>query len=180
MFFTHATNIHSLAWMIILILDNNPLTGPIPSELGLLTKLTIPSDPPTALQGGPLVPTAFPTIGGRLSIMQNVIGSSFEDDFPSSELQESVLNWLANTDPANLALDTDPATLLERYTAALFYFATQAYFGTDQTGWLSENPVCSWSGLDCTDQGFLASMDLGTCLLVKQVSLLVIPVILLV
>jgi hypothetical protein len=34
------TNVHSLAWMIFWILDDNALTGPLPSELGLLTELT--------------------------------------------------------------------------------------------------------------------------------------------
>jgi hypothetical protein len=37
---TCATNIHSFAWTIFFILDVNALTGPIPSELGLLPKLT--------------------------------------------------------------------------------------------------------------------------------------------
>jgi hypothetical protein len=57
--------------------------------------------------------------------MLDVIGSSFEEDFPNSTLQESVLNWLVDEDPASLAVDTDSTTLLERYIAALFYFATQ-------------------------------------------------------
>ena len=121
-----------------------------------------PTDPPSMI--ATMTPTAPPTTT-RFGTMQDVIGSSFEDDFPNSTLQESVLNWLVDEDPASLAVDTDSTTLLDRYIAALFYFSTQGDEWSDQTGWLSENHVCLWKGLDCTDQGFLARMDLGTCLL---------------
>ena len=98
--------------------------------------------------------------------MRGVIGPFFDGDFPNSALQESVLNWLANTDPANLAFDTDLTTLLlERYTAAFFYFAMQGYFWTDQTGRLSQNSVCSWKGVACNNQAFLTEIIFGTCLL---------------
>jgi hypothetical protein len=94
-----------------------------------------------------------------------VIGSSFEDDFPNSLLQEEALDWVCNEDPAKLPVNTNPTTLLERYTAVLFYFATQGDAWTNQTGWLSESPTCSWSGLECNDKGFPTTMNLGTCLL---------------
>jgi hypothetical protein len=98
--------------------------------------------------------------------MQAKIGSSFEQFiFPNSPFQESALNWLANEDPANLAVDTDSTILLERYTAALFYFATKGEGWRIQTDWLTSSAVCSWSGLDCNQQGFLTRMDLRTCLL---------------
>jgi hypothetical protein len=109
-------------------------------------------------------PTA-PTMS-RFSIMSDGIGSSFEDDFPSSTLQEEALIWLVDQDPAYLAVDTDSTTLLERYTAAHFYFAMQGTtLWTNQTGWLSENPVCSWRGIFCKEQGILTFLGLSTCLL---------------
>ncbi len=119
----------------------------------------IPTDPPATM-----IPTDPPTMS-RLSIMRDVIASSFEDDFPNSSFQVSALDWLVNLDPASLPVDTNSTILLERYIAVLFYFATQGDGWTDQTGWLSENPLCSWYGLECTDEGFLRGMDLGTCLL---------------
>jgi hypothetical protein len=112
-----------------------------------------------------MTPTAPPTTS-RFFIMCDVIASSFEDDFPNSTLQDSVLNWLADEDPASLAVDTNPTMLLERYIAALFYFAMQYDYEcgwSDYPGWLSENPVCLWKGLNCTDQGLLATMELCTC-----------------
>jgi hypothetical protein len=109
-------------------------------------------------------PTAPPTMS-RFSIMEDVIGSSFEDDFPSSTLQEQALNWLADQDPAYLAVDTNSSMLLERYTAVHFYFAMKGSMWMDNIGWLSENPICLWKGLNCTDDGFLAMINLGTCLL---------------
>jgi hypothetical protein len=125
-----------------------------------------PADPPTmiATDSPTTIPTDSPTMS-RFSVMAHVIASSFQDDFPNSPLQESVLNWLANEDPATLAVDTDSTILLERYTAALFYFATQGDGWTFKTEWLTSTAVCSWSGLECNQQGFLATMDLGTCVI---------------
>jgi len=108
--------------MIFWIIDNNALTGPIPSELRLLPNI-------------------------RFSIMDYVIRSSFEDDFPNSTLQEEALDWLVNLDPASLPVDTNPTTLLERYTAALFYNATQGVGWSDQTEWLTVNAVYAY-GVD--------------------------------
>jgi hypothetical protein len=97
--------------------------------------------------------------------MVDVIGSSFEDDFPNSPLQVSALDWILNEDPASLPVNTNPTALLERYNAALFYFATQGNEWTDQTDWLSVKPVCLWSRLTCNDEGFLTGMQLSTYLL---------------
>jgi hypothetical protein len=131
-------------------------------------KRSSPTAPPTTIQDEPTAPpttiqdepTAPPTAMSWLSIMADVIGSSFEDDFPSTTLQKRALDWLADQDPAYLAVDTDSTMLLERYTAAHFYFAMNGSNWTDHIGWLSEDPVCLWKGLNCTDQGFLARMEL--------------------
>jgi hypothetical protein len=111
-----------------------------------------------------MIATDPPTIN-RSSIIQDVIASSFEDDFPNSSFQEEALDWLANTDPANLPVDTDPTRLLERYIAVLLYFATKGARWIDQRNWLTVNAVCAWSRLECNDQGFLTTMAIGTCLL---------------
>jgi hypothetical protein len=98
--------------------------------------------------------------------MADVIGSPFEDVFfPSSPPQGEALIWLADEYPAHLPVDADPTMLLERYTTVHFYFAMKGALWMDQTWWLSEDPVCSWKGLYSTNQGFLASMYHGTCLL---------------
>jgi hypothetical protein len=125
-----------------------------------------PTAPPTATSPPTTTapPTAPPTMS-RFSILEDVIGSSFEDDFPNSTLQEEALDWLVDEDPAYLAVDTDSTTLLERYTAAHFYFAMKGSLWTYDNRWLSKEPVCLWEGLNCTDEGFLVMMILGTCLL---------------
>jgi hypothetical protein len=133
----------------------------------VLTRKDEAPAPPTTT-AFPLVPSAPPTAPptmSRFSILADAIGSSFEDDFPSSALQVEALTWLADEDQAYLAVDTIPTILLERYAAAYFYFVMQGTSWKNQTGWLSENPVCSWQGIVCTNQGFLATMDLCTCLL---------------
>jgi hypothetical protein len=122
--------------------------------------LTCPPRPPIMIATDPTTTTS------RSSRMADVLGSSFEADFPDTPLQILALYWLANEDPAKLAVDTDPTTLLERYIAVLFYFSTQGdEWSFSSLGWLSENPACFWYGLDCNDQGFLTAMLLGTCLL---------------
>jgi hypothetical protein len=79
--------------------------------------------------------------------------------------QQKSNNSIPNSeDPAYLPGNTN-STSLERYTAVLFYFATQGDEWTYQNDWLTGSPVCSWSGLECNEQGFIARMDLGTCLL---------------
>jgi hypothetical protein len=65
-------------------------------------------DEPTATLTAP--PTTAATMS-RFSILGDVIGSSFEDDFPSTALQEETLNWLVYEDPAYLPVDTKPTTL---------------------------------------------------------------------
>jgi hypothetical protein len=72
-------------------------------------------------------PTAPPTMS-QFSIMYDVIlDSSFEDNVPSSMLQEGALDWLVDQYPAYLAVDTNSTTLMERYTAVHFYFAMQGW-----------------------------------------------------
>jgi hypothetical protein len=142
--------------------------------IGTVTTLSIvfsgATDSPTMIATDPptMIATDTPTIN-RLSIIQDVIASSFEDDFPNSSFQEEALDWLLNLDPASLGVDTDSTILLERYIAALFYFATQGDEWSSQNNFLTFNAVCAWSGLECNDQGFLTKMnlgpDFGTCLL---------------
>jgi hypothetical protein len=123
----------------------------------------IPTDPPTRIATDP--PTAIDPLTTmiRFSRMSDVIGSSFEADFPNSPLQVSALVWFADTDPAKLPVDTDSTMLLERYTAALFYFATEGDgWRGNSDDWLSENPLCLWSGLHCTEEGFLTRISFST------------------
>jgi hypothetical protein len=178
--------------MISWILDENALTGPIPSELGLLTDMTlftlgksflvhstsiakirflhltasflISSSADNALTGS--VPSELHQLTNSVIYLGTFLMRLIET---IQTLWKLILTLLfafqAVTDPAKLLVGTDSTILLERYIAVLFYFATQGDGWTDQTGWLSENPLCSWYGLECTDEGFLRGMDLGTCLL---------------
>jgi hypothetical protein len=151
--------------------------------IGTVTTLSIlltreksnPADPPTMIATDPptmiatnsptMIATDPPTVAIRFSMMRDAIASSFEDDFPNSSFQVSALDWLVNQDPASLPVDTNSTILLERYIDVLFYFATQGDKWTDKTKWLTVNAVCSWSKLECNDQGILTTMNLGTCLL---------------
>lgn len=64
--------------------------------------------------------------------------------------QQLALAWIVEEDPAQLG-QTHPA-LLERYSLAVFYFAsTNAESGgwTNSDGWLSEKGICAWYGIEC-------------------------------
>jgi hypothetical protein len=51
--------------------------------------------------------------------------------------------------------------LLERYIAALFYFATDGDNWEDQTKWLSKDSTCDWYGVFCSDWGGISEINLG-------------------
>jgi hypothetical protein len=80
-------------------------------------------------------PTTDPRTTIRFSIMEDVIGSSFEDDFfPSSTHQFEALLRLVDQDPAYLAVDTNSTTLLERFPAAHFFLPCRESHGRIKLG----------------------------------------------
>ena len=92
--------------------------------------------------------------------MALVIGSFFNDPFPSTQVQQEALSWLVNDDPANLsAMDTDAEVLLERFIMVLFNLDITWDGGS---GWLSGSSVCDWQGIVCKFNDRIGGLELGS------------------
>jgi hypothetical protein len=143
-----------------------PTSAPITSNPSAFLRMTqrptpspthLPTPRPTALPTGQPTPqptyspTPQPTIS-RLPILLNRIGTTLAPDGDMSLLtnpgtrQYEALQWLANSDPANLPLETTAIRILvERYTVALLYFSTGGTSWWDQHNFLSADTVCNWN-----------------------------------
>jgi hypothetical protein len=97
----------------------------------------------------------------RFAALSSIIKEAAPDVTVLSTLQRESLAWLANEDPANLPLDSDPTTVIERFVLILLYHATDGFFWDGPTlwdpkldwneNWLSDKHVSEWSGIDCSD-----------------------------
>jgi hypothetical protein len=73
--------------------------------------------------------------GGDLTALSNPVALEFK-----------ALDWLANSDPANLPIDTtNKAILVERYTLSLLYFSTGGPSWGNKYNFLSSDTVCKWN-----------------------------------
>ena len=120
-----------------------------------------PTKPPTATQTqAPTVTPTDPPTETRLSMFSTIIGSMFYDQlFPSSLAQGLALAWLAQEDPAYLPVDSEPETLLERFTLVLLYFATRGDNWPYRAGWLSNQHFCDWEGVICNESQHVSELD---------------------
>jgi hypothetical protein len=91
-------------------------------------------------------------------------GISFQTDIETKDSpQYKALDWIAASDPANL--DADDKFLLQRYSLAVFWYASNVLDenpvpgirGSDQLetswrqsdNWMSEKGICMWFGVQC-------------------------------
>ena len=159
----------------------------VPSQSPTVTALPTlhPSQHPTDFPTSSPVPTTSPSPAPTdlLDQLQNILQPFFDDSFPSSELQQEALLWMANDDPANFPImdadedddaaipiadddaaipimDTDADILLERYLMILFYLGTEPW--TSSVGWLSGSPICDWEGVGCGLDLRITSLQQGT------------------
>jgi hypothetical protein len=98
-------------------------------------------------------PTFQPTGGEtRFEILLNRLEATLAPGGDTSLLTNpgtrefTALNWLANSDPANLPVrSTAKRILVERYTLALLYFSTGGTSWENQYNFLSADSVCNWN-----------------------------------
>jgi hypothetical protein len=111
-----------------------------PSATNVLVEVITPS--PTPL---PIVPiTRFEDFVGQIGPTLAPGGDTSLLTNPGTREYEA-LNWLANSDPANLPMHTDKRILVERYTLALLYFSTGGASWMNQCNFLSADTVCNWN-----------------------------------
>eukprot|EP00957_Ditylum_brightwellii_P209780 15363219-Ditylum_brightwellii.AAC.1 len=116
----------------------------------------LPSDTPT------LVPTE-PLICGGLSRTERneIVEATLLDFFPSG-LHENATNWIVYED--DLDLCANDTFLEQRYILATLYFDTNgASWIKGSSGgrkWLSQKSECKWYDVECSDDGFVKSINL--------------------
>jgi hypothetical protein len=117
------------------------------------------------------------TISSRQDIYRTIIGSiSGLDALDAHSTPEHMAwQWIANKDSAQI--DPEKAkygTIIERYIAALLFFATDGHNWKNQLQFLSQKPVCEWNefakvasssdsmmqGIRCNDDGQIIRVDL--------------------
>ena len=110
---------------------------------------------PPSLYGG--LPTSSPTYSDtRLGMILETIGepwiSDAEEGYPNNPHAVDAVTWLVDNDPAQLPVDgsVPPEVIRERYVMALLYYSTNGPNWTHQDNVLSDQPICTWYGVNCT------------------------------
>lgn len=114
--------------------------------------------------------TAEPS--SRLSSLHERLSPIFGDLLSDeSTPQFAALQWLSDTDPANLPVENTPlATLQKRFILATLYFATNGASWTQQYNFLTEGDICSWNdgglqGVRCDETDYI-HIELGKCIVI--------------
>lgn len=97
-----------------------------------------PTPAPTMTPSTP--PTKIPT-GTKLAIMEML--SPYIPNFPNGPVQLKSLDWLVENNGGFVATQ-DVTRLLERFVLSILYDSTNGDGWTDNTGWRSNDTVCTW------------------------------------
>ena len=150
--------LENLAKLEVLRLANNQLTGTIPPEFGNLAKLEWLDLSTNDLSG------AIPPELGNLAQLNrlHLHSNEFTGPIPSglvnlTELRELSLwsNQLTGTIPPELAPAQDRAALV------VFYLQTDGLKWTDNTNWLSDEPLSEWYSVSTDGQGRVEELSLS-------------------
>ena len=123
------------------------------------------SRPPTDVPSN--APTETPSISGpssqpadRYASMTTSVLQFYDESISFSDVQLETLSWLVYDDEANMAVDTDPGILLDRFVMALLFLSTDGDNWNTKINWLSSTSVCSWQFLDCDSNDRIRSISL--------------------
>ncbi len=136
-----------------LYLHRNLLSGPIPSELGRLSNLRwLRLDANSGLSG-PL-PGSFTGLTSleRLDLNWTQLCAPAVATF-----QE----WLQGIDSKNGVVDCSSSDLTDREILTALYNDTGGAKWTNNTNWLSEEPLGDWHGVTTDDEGRVTALDLS-------------------
>ena len=149
-----------------------PSLQPSTSSLPSMAPTSLRSKAPTMIES--MAPTMAPSMAPSLSpsvsmapttVQYGIIRSMLENylndtTFPSSELQEIGLEWLANQDELNPLLQSEPDYLLDRLVMVILYFATSGTTWTSRNDWLSNVSTCDWEHIICDANGRIQRVEL--------------------
>jgi hypothetical protein len=131
----------------------------------------------TASSNSSEVTPATTTTPSHEDLYRSIIGSlsGLEALDADSTPENLAWQWIANEDDAQLDPEKEKyGTIIERYIAALLYFATDGHYWKNQFQFLSQKPVCEWNelvqvgsssestkqGIRCNDDGHIIRFDL--------------------
>jgi hypothetical protein len=134
-----------------------------PPEQGLKIG-TIINDPPSHMPSDSptLSPTAFPTSTPLLDFLKESSPDSGEALNMTSSPQFKAFSWLSDN---NFLTEYSEKQLLQRYSMATLYYATNGDQWLVNTFWLSDRPECTWFGKTgskrrCNARGELMHLEL--------------------
>ena len=144
-----------VAWVVGFVASGSGSTDEAPIETSIHT--STPTTTQTSPSTSPQIASRTPAQEDRLQNLTEILSGAFDESFPSSDLQEEALLWLAYDDPANLSFsDTEPDILLERFIMVLFFLSTAR---SQSNNWLSNLSVCFWEGVGCNpDSGQITDL----------------------
>lgn len=136
----------------------------LPNPPSLPTPTPPSPSPPTPTQPIPTPPTQ-PTnecrSRDRTAVLLEVLSPVTDTGLLTggdSTPQGQAFEWLDGMDTS-----TDPctyATLTQRYSLAVFFYATGGAGWTTRTGWLSPAAECSWYNVDCDNEDLVSGIRL--------------------
>ena len=142
----------SLSNLTRLFLDRNPLEGEIPTELGDLSNLKI-----LDLSGNQLSGELPQSLTGLTMLVRLFFDSNAGLCAPTDEAFQTWLQGIAFVRGSSCVADSaeDRAVLVELHNA------TDGANWTDDTSWLSDEPMRTWHGVTTDDDGRVAELSLS-------------------
>ncbi len=133
-----------------LVLEDNNLSGLLPTELGNLTRLkTLDLSFNMGLTG--VISTSFT----QLNLVELKLEGTQVCAPPDAEFQQ----WLENIPQPRVALCTD--TRRDYYALAALYSVTNGPGWTNSTNWLSDEPLGTWHGVQTDTDGKVLVLGLA-------------------
>ena len=147
----------------------SPIRGPtLPTREPIPTKAPIPAPSTVAPVEEPTVtkkpvtpsPTRPCNEAERKSFLLQFLSLTTESSIVSDKdtPQGKAYSFLLEEEPSFVC----SSTLLQRYGLSTFYFAMEGSSWTNNDGWLGNKHECNWYGVDCDDNKFSTSLNLGT------------------
>ena len=151
---------------------DSPTRSPVPISPATppaTTKTSFPTLPPAPLKGtsepavpsptaSPVDPVVVPAPDSILSLLVKFSPSSVVSLSNPSSPQRRAMEWLGQ-DPNFATFDDMQA--IQRWVLSTFYLGSSGPQWSSSSGWQTEKPECTWSGVECNENGQVMNIDLA-------------------